>query len=224
MLDKTIRSRLLDKLDARELEAVLCAAKEQRFPAHAVICDQAQRAERMFLLTEGRARHFFITQNGKRILLRWFVPGDIAGARALLPEVSNYHVGAEVLKDSRFLVWDRPTLHHLIARYPRFLQNALYLADDYLSWFVTAHTALSCFTARQRCASVLKSIALTAGQKVAKGIELEITNEELADACAITLFEASRFVSDWRRSGIISKMRGRILVRSLELLNREIRK
>jgi len=223
-MKRTIKSRLLDGFDAEELRIIIRAAKEQRVPAHDVIFDQMQRAERLFLLTHGRARYFFVTRDGQRILLHWLVPGDIAGGRALLSEPLRYYVSLEVLKDSRFLVWDRATLRRLIASYPKLLRNVLLIADDYLGWLLIAHTALSCFTARQRCASVLKSIALTIGQKVEKGIEVEITNEELADASATTLFEASRFLSDWRRSGIILKKRGRILIRSLDGLAREIRK
>jgi CRP-like cAMP-binding protein len=59
---------------------------------------------------------------------------------------------------------------------------------------------------------------------VDEGIEVELTNEELADASATTLFAASRLVSDWRRSGAIAKKRGKILIRSLDCLVREIRK
>lgn len=221
-MEETVRSRLLEGLDEEELTAVLQAAKEERLPAGSVIVNQTRKADRMFLLTHGLARFFFITHDGKRILLRWLLPGDVIGVRAMFHNPQAYYVSAEVLKDSRLLAWDRSTLHHLTTRYPKFLRNALYIADDYLDWFLTAHTALTCFSARQRCASVLKSIALTIGQTVEGGIEVEITNEELADASATTLFEASRFLSEWRRSGAIQKKRGKVLVQSMSLLGREI--
>jgi CRP/FNR family transcriptional regulator, nitrogen oxide reductase regulator len=178
----------------------------------------------LFLLTHGRARHFFVTQDGKRILLRWIMPGDIVGGRAILPKLERYLVNTEALTNSEFLVWDRRTLGSLTARYPKLLVNILFICDEYLHWFLTAHTALSCFPARQRCAAVLMSIAIAAGQKVSGGIELEITNEELADASANTVFTVSRFVSAWQRSGVIVKARRKILVRSLPLLAKQIRK
>ena len=224
MIEKTIKSRLFEGLNAEEVAAILQDAKERRFSANSVIFEQTHRADHMFLLTHGRARHFLITQDGERILLRWLAPGDAIGGRSLLPKPVNYFVSAEALKDSRFLIWDRPTLHQLTNMYPRFLRNTIYIADDYLAWFITAHTALNCFTARQRCASVLRSLALTIGQKVKNGVEVEITDEELADASATTVFAVSRFVSDWRRSGAIVKKRGKIVVRSLDLLTEEMGK
>ncbi len=93
-----------------------------------------------------------------------------------------------------------------------------------MDWYLTAHIALSCRTSRQRCAIVLQSIARAVGQKVAGGIEVSITNEELASAAAITLFAASRFMSEWQRTGAVVKTRGKILVRSLDSLYPEARK
>ena len=71
---------------------------------------------------------------------------------------------------------------------------------------------------------MLTNIGRAVGQKVAGGIELAITNEELASAAGITLFDASRFMSDWQRSGALAKTSGKVLVRSPEWLFREVRK
>src|SRR5262249_4070326 len=129
MIETGVEARLFHGLDPDELATILEAAKERRFPAKTVIFDQSHPAEEMLLLTHGRARHFLITHGGQRILFRWLVPGDVAGARALLLEPTGYAVGAEALKDSRFLFWDRSTIHHLTNRYPRLLRNVLFIAD-----------------------------------------------------------------------------------------------
>jgi len=143
---------------------------------------------------------------------------------ALLAKLSRYQVSTEVVKDSQFLVWDRITLGNLTNRYPRLLQNVLFIAEVFFDWYITAHVALSCDSARQRCASVLTNMAHALGHKVAGGIEIAVTNEELASAAAVTLFDASRFVSGWHRSSVIEKTRGKVLVRSLDLLCQEARK
>jgi CRP/FNR family transcriptional regulator, nitrogen oxide reductase regulator len=221
-MDKPLTSRLLDGIGAEDLTAILRAAKVQRFSANAVVVNQAAAAKHLFLLTHGYARHFFITDDGEKILLRWLVPGDITGAATLLAKPSRYQMGTEVVKNSRFMVWDRITVGHLTTRYPRLLQNALSILDVYIEWYLTAHIALTCHSARQRCASVLTNIGRTVGQKVTGGTELAITNEELASAAGITLFDASRFMSEWQRSGALKKTRGKVLLRSPELLFREV--
>jgi CRP-like cAMP-binding protein len=56
------------------------------------------------------------------------------------------------------------------------------------------------------------------GTKYPDGIHLEITNEQLANTANITLFTASRLLSEWQRSGAVVKARGRILLRHPEQL------
>jgi CRP-like cAMP-binding protein len=51
---------------------------------------------------------------------------------------------------------------------------------------------------------------------------IDITNEELANQGGITIFTVSRLLSDWRRRGLLTKSRGRIIVRSPEDLLRQV--
>jgi CRP-like cAMP-binding protein len=218
VVDANLNSRLLDGMDEPDRAAILQAGKERQFAAKSVIVNQAQRANKFFLLLDGHARHFFITENGEKLLLRWLVPGDVTGGVALLSRPSRYHVGTEVITESRLLIWDWATIQRLTIRFPALLRNSLFLVEDYMHWYLTAQIALTCRTGRQRTAYVLKNIARTVGRKVTGGIELAITNEELASAAAVTLFAASRFMGEWQRSGAIVKTRGKILVRSFDLL------
>ena len=156
--------------------------------------------------------------------MRWLVPGDITGAAALLSKPWRYLVSTEAVKDSRLLVWNRADIGRLAVRFPKLLHNAMFIAADYLEWYLTAHLALMCHSDRQRCASVLVSISRAVGQKVTGGIELRITNEELANAAGITLFAVSRFMSEWQRLGAIAKSRGKVLLRSVNMLHREARR
>jgi CRP/FNR family transcriptional regulator, nitrogen oxide reductase regulator len=89
-MDKPLTSRLLDGIGAEDIRAILQAAEVQRFSANSVIVNQAAPAKHLFLLTHGYARHFFITDDGEKILLRWLVAGDITGAATLLSKPSRY--------------------------------------------------------------------------------------------------------------------------------------
>jgi CRP-like cAMP-binding protein len=98
------------------------------------------------------------------------------------------------------------------------LDNGLLIAGDYFAWYLAANVALTCHPARQRLAEVLVSLARGVGQKVSDGFELDVTNEELANAANVTLFTASRFLSHWHRQGALVKSRGKVLLRSPERL------
>ena len=122
------------------------------------------------------------------------------------------------MKDSSVIVWDGSTIRGLAARYPQLMENALATTADYLSWYVATHVALTGQTARQRLGHLLVCLADIIGQEVPGGIELQVTNEELASAANITPFTASRLLSEWQRSRAIVKHRGKIVVRAKERL------
>lgn len=126
-------SRFLAGFLPFDLQVILAAAKPRRFPSNSVVLNQGDPADHLFLLTKGRARFFFHTQEGKKIILLWLTPGEIFGASALLSTPSSYLVSTETLKESSVLTWDRATLRNLVGRYPRLLENALLISYDYLA-------------------------------------------------------------------------------------------
>ena len=210
------RIELLRGLGQKEIDLILAAAKRRRFSAKSVMTYQDEPADHLLMLWKGRARYFFETPNGKKLILRWITPGDIFGGAALVSRPSTYLVSTEAVRDSVVLLWDGPTIRALARRFPELLENAIFLAADYISWYVATHAALTSKTAQERLAHVLLELAPSIGQKVAGGIELDVTNEELANSANITPYTTSRMISDWQRSGAIRKHRGKILLRSTE--------
>lgn len=208
-----LKSRLLQGLSPADRESILAAATQRRFAANSVVIQQGDPADRLFLLVRGCARHFFITLEGRKVLLRWLPPGDIFGGFSFLPHPSSYLVSTEVIKDSTVLIWTGATLRDLAARCPTLLENALWIASDYLSWFLAAHLSLVSHTARQRVASVLLSLGRGIGHEADGGIRFDLTNEQLANAANVTPFTASRFLSEWQRDGTLAKKRGSIVLR-----------
>ena len=219
---RNLKPRFLEDLTPPELRAVLAAAKYRRVPANSAITNQNHSAKHLFLLLTGRARYFFLTEKGQKVILLWIAPGEIFGSAALLTAPSEYHVSTETVRNSSMLVWDRATIRHLAARCPRLIDNAFSLTIQYLAAYRAAHAALLCESARERLAHVLVGLASGIGRKVEGGIELKIRNEELANEANITLFTASRLLNQWQRSGMLQKRRGRILLRSPKLLLRRL--
>jgi CRP-like cAMP-binding protein len=198
--------------------SILAAASYRQFSGNSVITEQGEPAGKLFLLIKGSARYFFITPEGRKIYVHWLAPGEIFGGTSLLAKPSRYLVSAEIVQDSRVLVWERNTIRRLAARYPRLFENGLAIATDYLTWYVASHLGLVCHTARQRLAHVLVSLASGIGRKCSDGIHLDITNEQLANTANITPFTTSRLLSEWQRSGAVKKIRGGVLLRRRERL------
>jgi CRP/FNR family transcriptional regulator, nitrogen oxide reductase regulator len=215
---RDLKPRFLEGMPPPALQAVLGAATQRRFLTNSIIADQGQPAEYLFLLLQGRARYFFMTQEGQKILLRWLPAGEVFGGSALLPRPSNYLVSTEAVKNGCALVWHRATIRRLAGQHPRLLENALAIVSDYLDGYLAVHVSMTCHTARQRLAQVLVNLASGIGHKVPAGVELSVSNEDLANAANMTPFTASRLLSDWQRSGMLVKSRGKVLLRHPERL------
>jgi CRP/FNR family transcriptional regulator, nitrogen oxide reductase regulator len=206
-------SSFFDGLAVQDRKKILASAKSRRYAANSVITNQGHPADNLFLLTKGRARYFFDEYGGRHILLHWVAVGELIGGKALLAKPATYLLGSETVRECNLLVWDRATIRGLVAQYPVLLENALATASDYLAWYLAAHVALTCHSAEKRLAGVLESLAGVIGQHVPGGVELDVTNEELANAANMTAFTASRLLSAWQRRGVVKKNRGKILLR-----------
>ena len=212
--------RFLEGIAPCDLEVVLGAATLRRFQAHSIIANEGHCADKLFLLLEGHARTFTTTRKGEKVGLLWIPPGDTAGARALLSRPMEYLVSTETMTDSFALVWRRNAILPLTRQRPILLENALVIASDYVEAYRDLHVEASYQTASQRVARVLASLAKGMGQRVVEGMELNISNEELADEANVTIFTVSRLLSAWQRKGLLIKSRGRVVVRSPEELVR----
>jgi len=184
-----------------------------------VVVHQSDPAERFFLLTSGQGRHFVMTNAGRKTLLRWLTAGQIFGAATTLPDPTTYLASTELLTDSCALVWDRKTIRELISRSPKLLENLFsILATEHIAWLVAAQVSLTGDDARGRIAHFLLSLACGVGIGTPEGIELPIKNEDLANVANVTPFTASRAVSQWQRAGVLTKRRGKLVLRKPELL------
>jgi len=211
-------SRFLDGLTNDDINTILSAATLREYSAHSVVVHQGEPANYLFLLRTGCARLFFITRDGRKVLLRWLPAGELLGGAALMPAPSLYIVGTEMLKTGSVFIWRRAKIRELALRYPKLLDNALPFALDHLAWFLAAQLALISNSARERLAQVLLGLAEGIGHHDSHGIRLDITNEQLANAANITLFTASRFLSEWHRKGIIRKSRAAVVLQDRDRL------
>jgi CRP-like cAMP-binding protein len=205
---------ILRGLEPPEVDLILAAARPRRFAAKSVITHQGSPSDHLLLLWKGRARYFYQTPDGKKLILIWITPGQIFAGAALAPRPYAYLLSTEAVRDSVVLVWESSAIRALGQRFPRLLENAIHLALDYFAWYIAVHAALVSATAQERLANLLVALGPSIGQTVSDGLEIDVTNEELASSVNISPFTASRILSEWRKIGAIRKHRGKILLRS----------
>lgn len=214
-----LRPRFLEGLSKAELDSVLSLAKHRHFRTSSVVIHEGEPADRLFLLTSGQGRQFVTTDKGQKVILYWLTAGQVFGGVAMLSSPVNYLGSTEVQPDSCALMWERQTIRELVSRCPQVLDNALSIAaTENYPWLVAAQASLVSDDARGRVAHLLVSLACGIGKATKDGVELRIRNEDLASGANVTPFTASRILSEWQRADIVTKHRGKILLRKLFLL------
>ena len=189
-----LQPSLFRGLEKSDIEFVVSAAVRRKCQRGAVLSTEGESATQLFMLLSGRARYFTLSEDGRRVILRWILPSEIFGAMSLMHDPDAYLVSTESVRDCEFLVWSRTDIRRITLRYPRLIENALTTASDYLKWYITAHLALTSQSASQRLARVLFHLTKDSGIPVEGGIGLDITNEELADALFIAGVDARQHV------------------------------
>lgn len=213
-------SKLLEGLSPDELASLLASATIRKFQPGSLITREGFPAESLSLLAQGLARFSCTTIDGGNVLLRRIHPGEVCGIAALLSEPVGYLLTAEAIKPCLAVVWRRATLRAFAASCPRLLDNGMLMAYDYARWYRTAHVSAVGQSARHRLALVLGDLASGIGQKVDDGVEVSVRNEELACEANVTIFTASRLLSEWHRNGVLVKTRGKVMLRSTKDLLR----
>ena len=218
-LIKARKPRFFEGLTPSDIATILVPATKRAFAANAVITDEGHAANRLFLVVRGRARGFCVTSQGQKITVLWFTPGEIFGGAAFLFKPVEYLLSTEAVDYTTALEWDRAAIRSLGQRFPRLHENGGHIAFEYLVAYNQRLVAATCKRAPQRLAEVLVNHASEIGRRRPGGIEIEMTNEELANEASITIYTTARLMSRWALKGIIAKGRGKVVVLSLAALS-----
>jgi CRP/FNR family transcriptional regulator, nitrogen oxide reductase regulator len=215
---RSTHSKLFAGVPEHERQLIVGVAQNRNVTAKEIIIRGGDRATAMFLLLEGRAKYYHVTEKGEEVLLLWVTPGDVFGLGTLLRNPPAYIGSAEAIKNCKLLVWQHAVIRGLAGVYPRLSENALSITLGYLAAYADRHAAISTKSAEQRLAHTLLRLAHRGGRPHQTGVDLNITNQHLGGLADVGVFTASRLLSKWERQGTIAKERGRIRIHAPERL------
>jgi CRP-like cAMP-binding protein len=212
VLPQGFRARFLEGLTASQIRAVLAAARQRTISPNQVVHHEGDEANHLFLLVTGLAAGYKATFAGRKLFLRWISPGDAFGLATLQTTPHRYAITVQAVREVSVLAWERVSALALVSQIPRLRENAYAVTRDYLVALGDLLVVRSSQTVQQRLARILLESARQIGHSGRDGIELVLTNEQLAEMADSSLFTVSRQLSEWQRQGILAKRRGKILL------------
>jgi CRP-like cAMP-binding protein len=210
-------SELFVDLPTPVFKELVANARTKDFATGEVIFFVGDSMKQVLLLTEGLVKKSQLSENGKETVLRLAVPGEVVSELALVPG-GTHSSTAQALQDCKVLAWDSAAFEAASVCFPGLRSNALRILERRLTEIESRFSMVSTKTATPRLASGLLHLMDHLGEKVNSHIEVNITQETLAQMTAMTSFQVCRLLSLWNLQGLVKPRKGTIEIHSVPRL------
>jgi CRP/FNR family transcriptional regulator, nitrogen oxide reductase regulator len=208
-----LQSPLLTGLSEPDVRDVLSRARVQSFSKGDVLFRQDAPAEALHVVAEGRVKLTQVTAEGQEIIVRLCGPGEVFAGIAVL-DGKTYPFTAAAVESARVLRWTRPVLRALFEACPRLEANVLEIVGGHAREMLDRFRELATEPVPRRVArALLRQVPGERQHEDAFLIE-GVTQQDLAEMAATTLYTVSRVLSEWEGAGVVETGRGRIHVLS----------
>jgi CRP-like cAMP-binding protein len=185
---------------------------------------EGEKSTELYYIQSGKVQVSKITTDGQELALRICSKGDLIGELTLFCDDAKYMLNAKVLEDGVVSVIKRDVLEE------RLLENHK-LALEFMRWMSnqfrktqTKFRDLILHGKKGALYSTLIRLCNSYGVMKEDGIliNMQLTNQELANFCGTSREVVNRLLSDLRKNGVISIQKGKIIVHQLDYLRNEI--
>lgn len=215
-LDRSILNgiEIFADLDDDAKDVVLRHARSSRVAKDTHVFSQGEPANAFFLLLHGHLRVFRLTPDGRQVVIRFVVPGELFGI-AIAMGKDAFPANAIAVQDSVVITWPNTAWDEMVARVPALAKIMMQTIGSRLEDSHTRVVEMSTQQVERRVARAVVRLAGTAGRETAEGIliDMPLSREDLAQMTGTTLFTVSRLISGWEAAGHVQAGRQKLLVR-----------
>jgi CRP/FNR family cyclic AMP-dependent transcriptional regulator len=200
----TVRGGFWDLLSEPEQNALSAIGRNGVYPLGATICVEGDPATHLYVLLEGWVKVFSVTRDGQELLVALRGQGEFVGEVA--GEATGYRT-ATVRTGSvvRSLIVLHESFSSFLDAYPG--ASRAYRRVMTQRWNETNRALINraATTGAQRLAALLIELAARYGVPAgdAVGIEIPLSQDELASLAGSSRATVGRALTDWRRRGLI---------------------
>lgn len=215
--------KLFSELNPEERQLIVETARESVYPPSATVFVCGEEASGLFIIVSGRVKVFKLNPDGREKTLAILGEGDTLGEVSLYGD-SLRSATVETLETTSFLVISRDSFQSLLEKIPRLSMKIIELLSERLRRANQQIEELFFMNARSRVICSLIHLAEEHGRKKGEGmiILFSLTHAELAKLAGVTRETATKVLSELRDCELISLPRGRIELKDLPGLKKEL--
>lgn len=206
---------LLRGLSTEEQREAVSRAVSRRLAKGQVLFRQDDPAEVLCLVESGRLKLTQITADGQSVTVRFTGPGELCAGIAAL-DGKTYPFSATAVEPGLVRLWTRSSLRALFRKWPVCESNLIEVVGMHSREMLDRFRELATEAVPRRVARSLLRLARLGGRPGAEGgILIEgVTQQDLAELTATTIYTVSRVLSEWEADGLVQKGRGRLVISS----------
>ena len=203
------RNRLFRGLPRATIDKLATLAVRRSYRGGAIVFSQADPGDALYGVVTGKVRISASSVGGREVFLNIMEPGDTFGEIALLDGQARTATASAMAPTELILIRRDPFLA-LLEREPKLVSHILQLLCERLRWTSARAEESALLGVPERLARRLLSLADLHGYNVGAGIQLAISQEELARFLGLSRQVVNQYLQGWKARGWIGLGRGKI--------------
>lgn len=210
---------IFQDLAPAEIEALNKEALRRKMAKGAILFQQGDDADEMFLIKGGRIKLSKILEDGNELTLDIRKAGDFVGENMFSDE-GKYPVSAVCLQDTLTCGFTRDQFEQLITDNPKVSLQIIKNLSNRIAWLTSRVGNLAVTNIEDRLYGVLCSVAHEHGINESKGVAIQfpLTHEDLSFLTGAHRVSITRAMKSLKNTGKIIHDGGRLILPSLGML------
>jgi cAMP-binding proteins - catabolite gene activator and regulatory subunit of cAMP-dependent protein kinases len=191
-------------LEKKEFVNVCVAATKRTIKKGSYLFNQGEQADTLYLIKAGKLKLIQLTEGGREIIVDILGPGEVLGETVLFQR-GNYLYSAQAIETTKVCSFSLIQFETVIRNSPALAVKIISHLGQKLYEFVRLAGEVTGTSAREKLLRILHRLADQHGRQLDIGtlIELELTQQELADMVGISRVKVAQIISELKDSGVI---------------------
>ncbi|MFK7954982.1 MAG: Crp/Fnr family transcriptional regulator [Lysobacterales bacterium] len=211
-------SLLFGSLPEQQLEQLAALAQIRAVPRQTLLFNQGDPGDALYGIASGKVLVYITAEDGKEFSLTVHETGDVLGEVALL-DGRPRTAAARTMEDCQLLVIQRSHFEQLMDDNPKLARDLLTLLCDRLRWSSQLIEEFSLMPVEGRLARRLLTLAELLGKTSSEGVQLTISQSELAQFLGISRQIVNQYLQEWRQAGWLELARGKVVILDWEAIH-----
>lgn len=205
--------RIFCNLPEEAIERFDEIAMQISYPSRSIVFEEGQRASGIFVVCSGQIKLSATSRDGRTMILKIAVPGDVLGLTATLNDLP-YEVTAETLEPCQIRSVRRRDFLEFLSHYGDVSRHAAQvIAREYHEVFLDARRLALSGSAAGRLAQLLLDWARTSScGKPELRFTMALTHEELANMAGTSRETVTRLLNQFERDELIARHGSAIVI------------